>query len=57
MAVTLHDARHAQASFLIASGHVFKAITAYMPLLVTVRLDRYGHLMPDASQANAAILD
>lgn len=50
--VTLHEARHACASFLIASGVDLKALTTLMGhSSVTMSIDRYGHLLKGGEAA------
>jgi integrase len=48
--IGLHECRHTFASFLIASDNNIKAISTYMGhASVTITIDRYGHLLPDAT--------
>jgi integrase len=48
--IGLHEARHTYASLLIAAGVNLKTISTWMGhASVSITLDRYGHLMPDAS--------
>lgn len=54
--LTLHEARHTYASFMIAAGVNAKALSTFMGHAnIAVTLDLYGHLMP-GSQAEAASL-
>ena len=56
--VGLHEARHAFASLLIASGVNAKAITSYMGhSSVSTTFDLYGHLMPGSEGEAAALVD
>lgn len=52
--IGLHECRHTFASLLIASGVNIKAVSTYMGhAQVSITLDLYGHLMPNA-EAEAA---
>jgi integrase len=56
--ITLHEARHTAASFLIAAGVNAKAITTYLGhSSIQITYDRYGHLMPGNEEEAAALLD
>jgi integrase len=56
--LTLHDCRHTYASFALAAGVNFKALSAYMGHSgVAITLDRYGHLMPGSEAEAAELLD
>jgi integrase len=57
-AITMHEARHTYASFMIAAGVNTKALSTYMGHgSIGVTLDLYGHLMPGAEDEAAALLD
>lgn len=52
--IGLHECRHTFASLMIASGVNIKAVSTYMGhAQVSITLDLYGHLMPNA-EAEAA---
>ncbi|MGH7481432.1 MAG: tyrosine-type recombinase/integrase [Longimicrobiales bacterium] len=56
--ITLHEARHAFASLMVAAGVNAKALATYMGhSSVTITLDRYGHLMPGNESEAATLLD
>ena len=56
--VGLHDCRHSYAAFMIAAGVNPKALCRYMGhSSITVRLDRYGHLLPGNEHQAAQLLD
>lgn len=56
--VSLHDARHSFASFMIAAGVNAKAIQVYMGhSSIQVTYDIYGHLFPGNEAEAAALLD
>jgi integrase len=56
--VTLHEARHTFASYMIAAGVNVKALSAYMGHAnISITLDRYGHLMPGNEDEAANLLD
>ncbi len=53
-----HDLRHTYASLLIAQGAHPKYIQAQLGhASIQTTLDRYGHLMPQADEAEARKLD
>jgi integrase len=55
--VTLHDCRHAYASYAIAAGINTKALSTYMGhASITITLDRYGHLLPGNEHQAAQLL-
>ena len=57
-AITLHEARHTYASLMIAAGVNAKELATYMGhASITITLDRYGHLFPNAHAASALMLD
>lgn len=56
--ITLHEARHTFASFMIAAGVNAKALSTYMGhASIAITLDRYGHLMPGNETEAAGLLD
>lgn len=56
--IGLHEARHTAASFMIAAGFNVKEVSTYMGhASVTITLDRYGHLFPDAGDEAIAKAD
>ncbi len=56
--ITLHDCRHAYATFAIAAGINAKALSTYMGhSTITITLDRYGHLLPGNEHHAATLLD
>jgi integrase len=56
--ITLHEARHTFASYMIAAGVNAKALSTYMGHAnISITLDRYGHLMPGNEDEAAALLD
>jgi integrase len=56
--IGLHECRHTFASFMIAAGVNAKALSTYMGhASVTIRFDRYGHLMPGNEAEAARLLD
>jgi integrase len=56
--LTLHDCRHAYATFAIAAGINAKALSTYMGhSTITITLDRYGHLLPGNEHHAANLLD
>jgi integrase len=56
--VTLHEARHCYASYMIAAGVNAKALSIYMGHAnISITLDRYGHLMPGNEEEAAELLD
>jgi len=57
-AITLHEARHTYASFMIAAGVNAKALSTYMGHAnISITLDLYGHLLPGSEDEAAAMLD
>jgi integrase len=56
--ITLHEARHTFASYMIAAGVNAKALSIYMGHSnISITLDRYGHLMPGNEDEAAGLLD
>ena len=56
--LSLHEARHTYASFMIASGCNAKALSTYMRHAnITTTFDLYGHLMPGSESEAADLLD
>jgi integrase len=56
--ITLHEARHTFASYVIAAGVGAKHLSAYMGHAnISITLDKYGHLMPGNEDEAAALLD
>lgn len=56
--LTLHGARHAYASFMIAAGVNAKALSTFMGHAnIAITLDLYGHLMPGSEDEAADRLD
>ena len=56
--ITMHEARHTFASYMIAAGVNAKALSAYMGHAnISITLDRYGHLMPGNEDEAAGLLD
>jgi integrase len=56
--ITLHECRHAYASFLIAAGANAKTISGMMGHAnISTTFDIYGHLMPGAEDEAASLLD
>jgi integrase len=56
--ICLHDCRHTFASLMIAAGVNAKALSTFMGhATISITLDRYGHLMPGAEDAAAALMD
>jgi len=56
--LTMHDARHTYASLMIAAGVNAKKLSTYMGhSSISITMDRYGHLMPDAESEDAGLLD
>ena len=54
----LHQARHTDASFMIAAGVNAKALCSYMGhSSIKVTFDLYGHLMPGSEAEAAELLD
>ena len=57
-AITLHQARHTYASFMIAAGINAKTLSTYMGHAnISITLDLYGHLLPGSEDQAAAMLD
>lgn len=56
--ITLHEARHTYASFMIAAGVNAKSLSTYMGHAnIAITLDLYGHLLPGSEDQAAAMLD
>jgi integrase len=56
--LTLHEARHTYASFMIAADVNAKALSRWMGHAnIGMTLDLYGHLMPGSEAEGAARLD
>jgi integrase len=56
--ITLHEARHTYASYMIAAGVNAKSLSEYMGHAnISITLDRYGHLMPGNEDEAASMLD
>lgn len=56
--ITLHEARHTYASFMIAAGVNAKALSTFMGHAnIGITLDLYGHLFPGAEDEAAGLLD
>ena len=56
--ITLHEARHTAASWMIAAGLNVKALSTYMGHAnISITFDRYGHLMPGNETEAAERLD
>jgi integrase len=56
--ITLHEARHACASMMIAAGINAKALSTYLGHeSIALTFDRYGHLMPGNESEAAGLLD
>jgi integrase len=54
----IHDMRHTAASVLINAGVPIKSIQEHLGhSSITVTMDRYAHLYPEARQTVAAVLD
>jgi integrase len=54
----VHDLRHTHAAWLIAEGRPLPSIQARLGHeSITTTIDRYGHLMPDLDDGNAAAID
>jgi hypothetical protein len=55
---TLHECRHGYAALMIAAGVNVKALSTFMGHANTrITLDQYGHLLPDAEDEAAELLD
>jgi site-specific recombinase XerD len=56
--ITLHDARHTCATFLIHAGVNAKAVSAFMGHAnISVTFDLYGHLIPGSEEEAAGLVD
>lgn len=56
--ITLHEARHTYASFMIAAGVNAKALSTFMGhATIAITLDLYGHLFPGSHDEAAGLLD
>jgi integrase len=56
--ITLHEARHTFASYMIAAGVNAKALSIYMGHSnISITLYKYGHLMPGNEDEAANLLD
>ena len=56
--VTLHEARHCYASYMIAAGVNAKALSTYMGHgNIAITLDTYGHMLPGNEDQAADLLD
>jgi integrase len=56
--ITLHECRHAAASFAIAAGVNAKTLSTYMGHAnIAITFDLYGHLMPGNEGEAAVLLD
>jgi integrase len=56
--LTLHEARHAYASLMIAAGVNAKALSTFMGHAnIKVTFDLYGHLMPGSENEAAGMMD
>lgn len=54
----VHDLRHTHAAWLIAEGRPLPSIQARLGHeSISTTIDRYGHLMPDLDNGNAAAID
>jgi integrase len=54
----VHDLRHTHAAWLIADGRPLPSIQARLGHeSIATTIDRYGHLMPDLDDGNAAAID
>ena len=54
----VHDLRHTHAAWLIAEGRPLPSIQARLGHeSISTTIDRYGHLMPDLDDGNAAAID
>jgi integrase len=57
-AITLHEARHTYASFMIAAGVNAKALASFMGHAnIAVTYDLYGHLFPGSEAEAAGLLE
>ena len=56
--LTLHEARHCYASYMIAAGVNAKALSTYMGhASIAITLDTYGHMLPGNEEEAAGLLD
>jgi integrase len=56
--LTLHEARHCYASYMIAAGVNAKALSTYMGhASIAITLDTYGHMLPGNEEEAATLLD
>jgi integrase len=56
--ISLHEARHTYASFMIAAGVNAKALQTFMGHAnIAVTLDLYSHLMPGSEAEAAGLLE
>jgi integrase len=56
--ITPHEARHSYASLMIAAGVNMKVLSEYMGhSSISITLDRYGHLLPEAQAESVAAMD
>ena len=56
--MTLHEARHCYASYMIAAGVNAKALSTYMGHgNIAITLDTYGHMLPGNEDQAADLLD
>ena len=56
--ITLHEARHTYASFMIAAGVNAKALSTFMGHAnIAITIDLYGHLFPGSEDEAARLLD
>ena len=56
--ITLHEARHTYASFVIAAGVNAKALSTFMGHAnIAITLDLYMHLFPGSEDEAARLLD
>lgn len=56
--ITLHEARHTYASFMIAAGVNAKALSTFMGHAnIGITLDLYGHLLPGSEDEAAGLLN
>jgi integrase len=56
--LTLHEARHCYAGYMIAAGVNAKALSTYMGhASIAITLDTYGHMLPGNEEEAATLLD
>jgi integrase len=56
--LTLHEARHCYASYMIAAGVNAKALSTYMGhATIAITLDLYGHMLAGNEEEAAGLLD